>query len=274
MDTMSAVSVYVDENYEIIHATGKLKKYIQSKNIKTAQQYVKLWRENKLSNDKFYVTSKPDSKYRNKGWVSWPEFLGSKTNISYINREFYSLKKFKEVCSKLNIKNSKDFRNYLKNTPLIKRDRKIPSVPDNYYKKWTSWPEIFGSSSGMRGNFMTFEEARKFARSLKFINNKQWLDFVKTDKKPLRLPAQPQMIYKNKYKGIKDFLGYDRSFRKNYFSFNKTKQIVKKLKFKSAKDYIQKYSKIKKYSNHLPGRPDNIFKNEWKGWSDFLGKKK
>ncbi len=253
---------------------SELRNYIRLKKIKTAKEYVKLWREGKLKNNYFHITAKPDVRYKNKGWISWPDFLGSTTNISYINREFYSLEKFKKVCLRLNIKNSKDFRKYLINTPLNKRDRKIPSVPDMYYKQWTSWPEVFGLSTGLRGNFVSFNEARKFARSLNFVNEKQWLDFVKTNKKPLKIPAQPQSIYKKDYKGIRDFLGYERSFRKKYFSFNKTKQIVQKLKFNSAADYIKRYSKIKEISKNLPGRPDNTFRNEWKGWPDFLGTNK
>jgi len=33
------------------------------------------------------------------------------------------------------------------------------------------------------------------------------------------------------------------------------------------------YSKTKRPLN-IPGHPDNIYKKEWKGWDDFLGKKK
>ena len=251
----------------------RLKNYIKSLNIKTAKEYVKFWREGKLKNNHFYITAKPDVRYRNKGWVSWPDFLGNKTNISYLNREYYSLENFKKVCLRLNIKHSKDFRNYLEKTPLNKRDRKIPSSPDKYYKQWTSWPEVFGLSTGIKKNFVSFNEARKFARSLNFTNRKQWRDFVKTDKKPLKIPAQPESIYKKDFKGIKDFLGYERSFRKKYISFDRTRNIVRKLKFNSAADYMKRYSKIKKFSKYLPGRPDNTFKNEWNGWSDFLGKK-
>ena len=113
------------------------------------QEYLKYVRNLKDNTLDFYISPKVDRVYKNKGWISWPDFLGS-TNISYINRDYYSLEKFKKVCSKLNIKNSRDFRKYLTSTPLNKRDRKIPSVPDKYYKQWTSWPETFNLNRGAR----------------------------------------------------------------------------------------------------------------------------
>lgn len=39
---------------------------------------------------------------------------------------------------------------------------------------------------------------------------------------------------------------------------------------KTAKDW-RNYSKNKRPPN-MPSNPDKIYKNDWKGWADFLGK--
>ena len=147
----------------------------------------------------------------------------------------------------------------------------MPSAPDKFYKEWTSWQEVFNSNRGTKKNFLPFDDARKFASSLNFKNTKQWRDFVKTSNKPLNIPAQPQTIYKNQFKDFKDFLGYEKSFRKLYPPFNETKKIVKKLKFTSAAHYMKNFNKNEKFRSILNARPQSVYAKEWKGWPDFLG---
>ena len=244
-----------------------LKEFIQKKKIKSAKHYSKLWREGKLKAG-FYISAKPDVAYQKKGWTSWQEFLGNKNRI-YKESDAYSFDEFKKICKKYNIKNSRLFR-YSKKR---KNDPKMPSSPDVFYKQWTSWPEVFGNNKGSRKNFLTFKKARIFARSLGFVNQKQWTSFVKTKDKPLYIPAQPQSIYKNEFKGFRDFLGYKRSFRKSYLSFNETKKIVQKLNFLSVSDYSKKFSENKEFRKIHNIRPQTVYKKEWKGWEDYLGNK-
>jgi len=244
-----------------------LKEFIRKKKIKSAKHYSKLWREGKLKTG-FYISAKPDVAYQKKGWTSWQEFLGNKNRI-YKESDAYSFDEFKKICKKYNIKNSRLFRHSKKR----KNDPKMPSSPDVFYKQWTSWPEVFGNNKGSRKNFLSYKKARIFARSLGFVNRKQWTSFVKTKDKPLYIPAQPQSIYKNEFKGFRDFLGYKRSFRKSYLSFNETKKIVQKLNFLSVSDYSKKFSENKEFRKIHNIRPQNVYKKEWKGWEDYLGNK-
>jgi len=56
----------------------------------------------------------------------------------------------------------------------------------------------------------------------------------------------------------------------DYISFNEAKKIVSKLKIKSLKDWRDLSITVKK-NNNLPSIPERQYKNEWKGWGDFLG---
>jgi len=259
-----------DRVYKVKYPNYKiLEKFIQKFKIKSAKNFVNMWRKNKFRNNNFYVTAKPDVRYKDKGWVSWQKFLGNKGRI-YNAKDAYTFEKFLKVCKIYNIKNSSDWRHSNKR----KKDVKMPSVPDKFYKEWTSWQEVFNSNKGTKKNFLSFIDAKKFARSLNFKNTKQWRDFVKTNRKPLNIPAQPHMIYKNQFKDYKDFLGYERSFRKSYLPFKEVKEIVKKLNFTSAADYMKNFNKNKKFSAILNARPQTVYEKDWKGWPDFLGQKK
>ena len=51
-----------------------------------------------------------------------------------------------------------------------------------------------------------FAQAREWARTLG-LNTSEWREFVKTDKKPLDIPADPMRAYKDEWVSFRDFLG-------------------------------------------------------------------
>ena len=52
-----------------------------------------------------------------------------------------------------------------------------------------------------------FEEARKFARSLKLRNRTEWKEYCESNKKPNDIPEYPNDVYNNDWKGMIDWLG-------------------------------------------------------------------
>jgi len=59
-----------------------------------------------------------------------------------------------------------------------------------------------------RKKFRTFEDARKFVRSLKLKNKNEWEIFAKSNKKPTDIPNAVSDVYKNKgWTSWGDFLG-------------------------------------------------------------------
>jgi hypothetical protein len=51
-----------------------------------------------------------------------------------------------------------------------------------------------------RKNWRPFEEAAEFARSLGMERVSDWTEFVKTGQKPDDIPANPALVYGNKWK--------------------------------------------------------------------------
>jgi hypothetical protein len=58
--------------------------------------------------------------------------------------------------------------------------------------------------------FWPYERASKFIKLQKLKNLKEWREFSSSGKRPINLPSQPEVKYKDKgWKGWPDFLGYD-----------------------------------------------------------------
>lgn len=77
----------------------------------------------------------------------------------------------------------------------------VPKRPDRVYKdfKWTAYlnKEIDDrfKKKDYRSMYLTYEEARRYARQLGIENAKQWDDFCKAGKNPKNIPRYPHLIY-------------------------------------------------------------------------------
>jgi hypothetical protein len=116
-------------------------------------------------------------------------------------------------------------------------------------------------------NFRSFEDAREFARSLGLNGFEEWRKFIKSDKRPDDIPAMPNNVYYLKWSGWRDFLGpRPTQFR----SFEDAREFARSLNFKTTTDW-NIWKKSGKRPKNIPSNPHNIYKDEWKGYSDFLG---
>ena len=129
--------------------------------------------------------------------------------------------------------------------------------------------------------FKNFDEAKKIVKSFNINTAKEWKKFCKSSKFPNYLPKAPDGTYKEKWKGWGDFLGTGNISTKNkgynyldrYLPYEEAKQIAKKEKIKKLVQW-NKFVKSSKFPKNLPKAPQHLYKKEWKGWPDFLGKKK
>ena len=80
-----------------------------------------------------------------------------------------------------------------------------------------------------------FEEARKFARSLKLKNQGEWVEYCKSDERPSDIPTNPHNAYKNDgWKSLGDWLGTGRTRveASRQTSFDEAREFARSLKLK------------------------------------------
>ena len=103
-----------------------------------------------------------------------------------------------------------------------------------YKDNWKGWGDWLGTATPREKEYVSFEKAREFARSLGFNNREEWLRYCKSGKKPKDIPNYPidTPIYKNKWKGWGDWLGTDHVPRE-WAYFTEAREFARSLGLKS-----------------------------------------
>jgi len=198
-----------------------------------------------------------------KVWRGWGYFFDK----NFKEKKLYSYNKAKKVLKRFNLKSRADFKKLLKTNKKIAE--KIPLTPNVYYKRlWEGWGPFIGTGF-LRENFLEYKKAIKFVHKLKIKTWKDWNNYCKSGKKPSRIPAAPNMAYKNNgWKNIEDWLGVD-----PIINFEEAKKFIKKLNIKTETEF-RIFNRSGKRPNNFPSAPSRTYKEDWKGWPDFLSKKK
>ena len=117
-----------------------------------------------------------------------------------------------------------------------------------------------------------FAEAREFVLSLKLKSSNEWAKYCQSGRKPRDIPHSPYRVYKNQWNGWGDWLGtgYVANRNRKYRSFEEAVNFVRKLGIKSRLEWV-KYSKSREKPSDIPTQPRGIYKENWKGWGDWLG---
>ena len=191
-------------------------------------------------------------------------------------RNFLPFEEARAFVHKLGLKNHKEWKEYAKtDRPLF-----IPSDPQASYKGkgWTNYGDWLGNSNYRRRSrselILSFEEARKFARSLKLIDSTEWLNWTKSGNRPLNIPSEPRIAYKNEWQGWADWLGpsYKDSRKCNQRPFKEAREFARSLGLKSLREW-NKYCKSGNKPNDIPHDCRIVYEKtgEWTNWGDFLG---
>ena len=242
--------------------------YVRRLGLKATPEYRDLFRKGLLPEN---LPGEPRRVYKNKGWISMGDFLGTGRVADQL-REYRAFVKARRFVHKLKLKSHNEWKDYYRSGKLPKD---IPTNPGNIYKNkgWNGIADWLGNSSNRYLNYVNFSEARKHARTLKLSSNKEWREYSKSNKKPKNIPASPARVYKNTgWNGWTDFLDNRKrwNYEKKVRPFSEAKLYAQKMKVKSAKEWMS-LSKQKFLPKDLPSKPQNRYE-EWKGWNDFLGK--
>ena len=124
--------------------------------------------------------------------------------------------------------------------------------------------------------FLPHDEAREFVRKLKLKNYKEWRQWCGRENRPSNLPSCPQYTYKDEWIGWGDFLGTgatNRRRNRTYSSFGSVKKYIQVYNISTFRGWVSYWFNNKKPFN-IPYNPQKIYKDEWRGWPDFLCKSK
>ncbi|MES2204777.1 MAG: DEAD/DEAH box helicase family protein [Pseudomonadota bacterium] len=137
----------------------------------------------------------PDDIYKNKGWISWGDWLGN-GNVANFNKKFRPFEEAREFARSLRLENRNAWEAYSKSGNL---PADIPASPRGFYidQGWISWGDWLGNSNVANSNkkFRPFEKAREFARSLYLENRNAWEAYSKSGNLPADIPASPRGFY-------------------------------------------------------------------------------
>ena len=156
-----------------------------------------------------------------------------------------------------------------------KRPDNFPSNPSITYKKqWKGWGYFLGTgrTAEKRKNFMSYTKAQQLIKKQKIQTKPIFEKWSRTKKRPDNFPSNPSITYKKQWKGWGYFLGTGRTAekRKNFMSYTKAQQLIKKQKIQT-KPMFEKWSRTKKRPDNFPSNPNQTYLKNWKGWKNFLG---
>ena len=160
------------------------------------------------------IPSNPQRTYRNKGWVSWPDWLGygrgKKAKSRTSSKQFLPFSEAREFARSLGLASTRKWREWC---TLGQRPHNIPSDPQITYRDdgWVSWPDWLGyTEDRLYGDgFMSFEKSREYVRSLGMTSHKEWQEWSASGERPENIPSNPQTTYYDEgWLSWPDWLGY------------------------------------------------------------------
>lgn len=253
--------------------------YMHDIGLKSAQEWKKWTKGSLLKKGKrpSFIPSAPDIIYKNVGWVSWSDWLGSK-------EKWMSFEEAREFVRSLELSGTIDWNNYCRGK-LLDKPPKPTSIPSNasivYAEKWEGIKDWLGNK------YRSFEEARKYVHSLKLNGQIEWKNYSKGNMphlppRPQDIPTDPARIYPDEWKGVGDWVGTGRirEFGDNaeqWRSYDDAKTFIHTLELKSYAEWIKyldgEFTNKSPLPLDIPRSPQFVYKDKgWINWSDWLGK--
>ncbi len=242
------------------------------------------------------IPKAPWETYINLGWKDSGDWLGT-FYVANRKRPYRLFSDARKYIRNLNLTKEEDWTNYKKG--LLKETKgelpkDIPADPSNVYaEEYISLGDFLGTGTvaNIKKEFLSFEEARKYARKLKLKTNTEWRSYCNGEIsnkpiKPNNIPRNPDATYKRKdyqekWANWSDFLGSDNIATKDipFLPFNQARKFVQGLKLDSQIEFKRYCLNILK---EFPPKPENIptqphvmyLDKGWNGYEDWLGYEK
>ena len=245
------------------------KALMQSQGIKTYKDFIE-WKQAGKRPEKF--PSNPSQTYKNE-WRGWRNFFGTE-NISRRKEKWMSFDEAKIFIQKVGLTSLAQFQEWSKSE---QRPENFPSSPNKFYKgEWTNWADFLGTkniSGGRKKEWMSFHDAKALMQSQGIKTNREFIKWKKDGKRPESFPSNPNQVYTNEWRGWGDFLStknISTGRKKEWMSFHDAKALMQSQGIRTREQF-KEWSKSEQRPKNFPSNPQNIYKNKWRGWGDFLG---
>jgi hypothetical protein len=266
------VSEYKEANISEYRSFENAREYARNLNLDDYADWVK-WRKSGDKPDD--IPSNPNRTYKNSGWVSYGDWLGT-GSIAPRNRKFRSFEDSRTYAHSLKLSGAEAWQKWRTSG---NRPDNIPSAPWVVYKDfgWVGMGDWLGTGNLANRNrkFRSFEDARTYAHSLKLNGQRDWDNWSKSGNRPDNIPSTPAFVYKDSgWIGYGDFLGTGNIANQNrkFCSFEEARTYAHSLKL-DTREAWKKWWRSNDRPNNIPARPDRTYKNfGWISWGDWLGK--
>ena len=116
--------------------------YMRSLGLKSKEEWQEWRKSGQMPPD---IPSSPDQVYKDKGWMSWGDFL--EDNKGSVAGEWRGFEEARDYVKSLGLKSHKEWQEWSKTG---ERPHDIPSSPDQVYKDkgWLSWGDFLGYEGG------------------------------------------------------------------------------------------------------------------------------
>ena len=144
------------------------------------------------------VPSRPDRTYKDGGWQGWGHWLGTGSQSGKTKKaQFLPSIEALAVARSLNLANRFEWQQWCKEGMC---PPSVPSHPDRTYKDggWQGWGHWLGTGNqrgGQQKTFLPFDEARRVARQLRLVSEKEWRLWCRSGARPANVPANPDNVY-------------------------------------------------------------------------------
>jgi superfamily II DNA or RNA helicase len=153
------------------------------------------------------IPASPANAYKNRGWKSWGDWLGTGFIATHAReyREFAEARKF---ARRLRLNSYEEWRLFSKSEEL---PPDIPANPNVVYKNqgWSGIGDWLGTGrvANRDKSFRPFKEARNFVWTQHLKSANEWRSFAKSGERPSDIPANPNAAYKKEWISWGDWLG-------------------------------------------------------------------
>jgi hypothetical protein len=167
--------------------------FVKNLNLQTQNEWQKYCKSgNKPDN----IPIAPEIVYK-KVWINWGDWLGT-FKISNQKKEYWTFEEARIFVRNLNLKSITEWKRYCKNE---NKPSNIPNDPYGTYNKygWLNWGDFLGSFTlaPKDRQYLSFEEARNFVRTLNLNSKEKWVNYCKSGSKPNNIPNDPYSYYKD-----------------------------------------------------------------------------